>query len=438
MKHKKFSKEDIDGIKKMFEKEELKELVEKASNNELDEKELGTFHVVFTNQTEDRDGEIILAKGGDVKNFKKNPIVLLNHQYMHFPIGIAPNIKRIENRWEGKGFFAPTNSGQTARKLHDAGFLRAVSMGFIPLERDVEKEHIIKRWELLEFSFVTIPSNPTALSVEQKEFLKKEGEELNIFESDFEEEQKFAEAVCCKMFGIEVKTSEPNDQHPPDEKSMEGKTVVRHSIGFGKAEISWDGSKARKRLASWASSDGSGEKDKMNWKKYANGFTWFDGEIKESFGSYKFPHHDIIGDDFILVKRGVETAMGALLGARGGVDIPDSEFNGIYNHLAKHYREYDLDPPENPRKSKEGNEEKTLEQRVEKIEENVSNISISLVKLLNQSEQRANSDMENSEIRGGFDIQRELDHIRVMKSITTLTNEYLRKAREKNLKLNNQ
>jgi len=39
--------------------------------------------------------------------------------------------------------------------------------------------------------------------------------------------------------------------------------------------------------------------------------------------------------------------MGALMGARGGVDIPDGDRRGVYSHLAKHYRDdFDEEPPD--------------------------------------------------------------------------------------------
>ena len=101
----------------------------------------------------------------------------------------------------------------------------------------------------------------------------------------------------------------------------------------------WDGVGARKRLSVWA---GGPDKDKINWKKYQHGFAVIEGET-DDFGSYKLPHHDIIDGSIITVWRGVTAAMAALLGARGGVDA--SNKRGIHGHLAKHYRQYDKEPP---------------------------------------------------------------------------------------------
>ena len=38
--------------------------------------------------------------------------------------------------------------------------------------------------------------------------------------------------------------------------------------------------------------------------------------------------------------------MAALFGARGGVDIPSADRRPVYNHLAKHYKEFGKEPPE--------------------------------------------------------------------------------------------
>ena len=123
------------------------------------------------------------------------------------------------------------------------------------------------------------------------------------------------------------------------------------AVPYEKAETKddsedWDGSAAKDRLAKWASSDGSGDKDKIDWAKYRKGFAWYDSDNAENFVSYKFPHHDVKNDKLTLVWGGVKAAMGALLGARGGSSIPAGDRKAVYDHLAKHYKEFDKEPPE--------------------------------------------------------------------------------------------
>ena len=48
--------------------------------------------------------------------------------------------------------------------------------------------------------------------------------------------------------------------------------------------------------------------------------TWYDDANPDVKGSYKLPHHR--ASDHACVWRGVVGCMAALLGARGGVDIP--------------------------------------------------------------------------------------------------------------------
>ena len=110
-------------------------------------------------------------------------------------------------------------------------------------------------------------------------------------------------------------------------------------------ERGWDADRAEASIRKWASSDGSGDKDKINWSKYRQGFAWYDPEHADDFGGYKLPHHEVIDGELCVVWRGVAAAMAALMGARGGVNIPDKDRRGVYNHLAKHYKQFDKQPP---------------------------------------------------------------------------------------------
>jgi HK97 family phage prohead protease len=81
--------------------------------------------------------------------------------------------------------------------------------------------------------------------------------------------------------------------------------------------------------------------------RIANHYVWSSEMPPDNFGSLKLPHH-MAGTSGIgkAVWAGVSAAMGALLGARGGVDIPEGERKAVYNHLAKHYDQFGKDVPD--------------------------------------------------------------------------------------------
>jgi len=121
--------------------------------------------------------------------------------------------------------------------------------------------------------------------------------------------------------------------------------VASHETPMAPEDRAWDGDAARQRLAAWASSDGSGDKDTIDWPKYRTGFAWFDSEAPDLFGSYKLPHHDIIDGELMVVWTGVAGAGAVCQGARGGADIPDADMDGVKAHLARHYAQFDKVPP---------------------------------------------------------------------------------------------
>ena len=121
--------------------------------------------------------------------------------------------------------------------------------------------------------------------------------------------------------------------------------VASHETPKAPEEYQWDADEAEQRIRRWASSDGSGEKERIDWARYRQAYAWYNNEDPENFGSYKLPHHDIVDGEFRVVWRGVAAAMAALMGARGGVDIPPADRQGVYNHLVRHYAQFDKEPP---------------------------------------------------------------------------------------------
>jgi len=123
------------------------------------------------------------------------------------------------------------------------------------------------------------------------------------------------------------------------------KAVPFEATPAAPAERAWDADRAVASLRKWSSRDGSGEKDTIDWTKYRRGFAWYDENDLENFSAYKLPHHEVIDGTLYVVWRGVAAAMAALMGARGGVDIPREDERAVYQHLARHYEQFDKEPP---------------------------------------------------------------------------------------------
>ncbi len=101
-------------------------------------------------------------------------------------------------------------------------------------------------------------------------------------------------------------------------------------------EGAWDGAKARMELRRWASSDGSGDPDKISWSKYRRGFAATDSPA-DNLGSFWGPHHRIRNGTLMTQRSGVIAAFGAAKGARAGAGRPDA-----LAHLNAHRRQFGI------------------------------------------------------------------------------------------------
>lgn len=142
-------------------------------------KKVGERQYEFTASTADmdRDGEVIDVSGWDLKNFKKNPVIMFAHSYNTLPIGKATKVGVRDGKLMNVVEFPPEGTyefADTVARLVDAGYLKTESVGFIPKKwEDAEFEEDEKgknkprrtytKQELLEISIVPVPSNPNAL-----------------------------------------------------------------------------------------------------------------------------------------------------------------------------------------------------------------------------------------------------------------------------------
>lgn len=97
-------------------------------------------------------------------------------------------------------------------------------------------------------------------------------------------------------------------------------------------DVAWDGVAARSNVAKWASSDGSGAKEKIDWAKYRKAFFWFEPKTADSFGSYELPFADVVNGELMAIPRGIEAAS-----TLSGINISDPERESLQNHVTRYF-----------------------------------------------------------------------------------------------------
>jgi HK97 family phage prohead protease len=123
----------------------------------------GEFEIIMSTDSVDRDGEVI-AKGA----FDPLPASIPVHAFHDFndPIGRATPTYNDQGQLVGRGFFASTARAQEMRQLVADGVVGHTSVGFMAADRKSPDEGEgpveIQSAELLEVSFVSVPSNRDA------------------------------------------------------------------------------------------------------------------------------------------------------------------------------------------------------------------------------------------------------------------------------------
>lgn len=98
----------------------------------------------------------------------------------------------------------------------------------------------------------------------------------------------------------------------------------------------WNAAKARQRVKEWADGD-------MN--KYRKAFLWYDAANADNYTAYKLPIADVVDGALKAVPRAIVAAAAAIQGARGGVNIPESDVPKVKSHIAKYYKKMGKTPP---------------------------------------------------------------------------------------------
>lgn len=283
-----------------------------------------------------RDGLTLDMKGAQVDNYLKNPVVLWAHDYRgeRLPIGKTTRLRTTTKEMRAVIQFDLSDpfAAEVDRK-YDEKFLNAVSIGWVDLEYDEQRRTVVK-WELLDISSVPVPGDPDALLRREYAMIRSllhdpdgEGDEYPV--------------------GDSIDGDGTGEALPPIESTIDSweatlplivgaagsagqrAAIPPHTTAKADDGAPWDGPGAvaacpaeagpLRRMHAWVDPDG-------------------DPDAKQS---YKLPHHRVSGE---VVWRGVAAAMARLLQA--GTQIPDGDRRGVWNHLERHYRQFDKEAPE--------------------------------------------------------------------------------------------
>lgn len=223
------AEEEVDG-------KTVKYAVEKATGKKLKE---GEFETVVSNSSEDRYFEKILVEGIDLKQIKKNPVVLWGHDYRGLPIG------KITKIWVDNGNLMARiqlsiEKYEFAKQVYDLildGVINAVSLGG-QVKKWSEDYSTIEQLELYEVSVVPVGAHRDALITERSMGVdKSKAAELRKSFAEFE-----TEAMVDKM------KSMPQDEITSHIASLKAITLALERTYSTDTEEADDESKGQKTV----------------------------------------------------------------------------------------------------------------------------------------------------------------------------------------------
>lgn len=291
----------------------------------------------------DRDQDRVLSAGAKLENYAKNPVVQYGHNYRE-PWATVGRTLRMEQTAEflkarfklrpAANEYDPQN---IVRLLWTGDWIRTASVGFAPVWNKTEENEFggldFGEWDLLEWSLVPVPANQEALRLAFKGL----DDAVRVVDETAQQLRDGKVAITPNMASMVPALVLVNKLTGTVSyyEYMPGDTTTAKTVIPFKSHALAD------RGAAW---DGPAQMRAAGIDDLRVICTWYDGDNPDVKLSYKLPHH--LADGYATVWRGVAAAMGALLGARGGVNIPDGDKRGVYNHLARHYAEFDEEPPE--------------------------------------------------------------------------------------------
>ena len=268
---------------------------------------------VFSDDTVDLAGDTIQQDGWVLDDFEANPVALFSHASWDPPIGRASNVAVKKNKLIGDIEYAEAEVypfADTIYRLVKGGFIKAVSVGFLPIDYEFVKDAArpyglnFLRQKLLEISNCSVPCNPNALA---------EARSAGI---DTEPLREWASKVLDTGGSVLVPRDvlEETFRQAKTPRSIRQKYLAKAEtpdwkVGAAKdlpVQVSddWDGPAAAKRMLDDAGFEG----DNPDIARAARGFLIHDIANPTLRSSYKLPFADIVDGTLKAIKGGLDAA----------------------------------------------------------------------------------------------------------------------------------
>lgn len=217
------------------------------------------------------------------------------------PLGMPVELTEDSRGLHFEAKITDTQFGRDCLAYIKDGVVNTMSIGYSTIKHEIddggddEVRHL-KEVKLFEISPVTFPANENATITGVKELIDRQ---LKPFKHLFIDPVK--------------------------------RVIPFQNLSLGSREARWQSTQAERRVRAWADAeDGPNE-------KYRSAFLWFDSENPDNFTSYKLQIGDIVDGRMVALPRGIFAVAGVLMGARGGVDIPESDQDSIRRQLNRYY-----------------------------------------------------------------------------------------------------
>jgi HK97 family phage prohead protease len=252
----------------------------------------------------DRSQESVLPQSYDLQSFMKNPDLL----YQHRQENVIGKVVSVNLTDKGLEIEAEVHKALNEKVFYAVknGILRAFSIGFIGKNGVYDEKNDIWYWtdiELVEVSIVSVPDNQESL--------------FSLIDAPCQNE-----GICL----LSINNYKKKGMQMDNKKINVEEKAIRNSIISTTPWGDVDKTRLGEQLA------------ELGKKSYIGEAYLIVGDY-EKRSTWKFPHHELKGEDLVVNKNGVIAAWAALQGARNKPNISPKEKRDAARHLLRHYNE---------------------------------------------------------------------------------------------------